>query len=163
MSSIYRLSLTTHLRPLPSSPSPRSAPRTSLSFPSSSRPSRRATWRRTRRPSVTGAVASWALSPTPRPQRRPRPSRAPSRSKQLDHSTLQLIPCSGVRMSISGGVPWLETVSGCVLSRLAFFSSETQKVIKADGIRGHTRLSYTPVLVLLSMILYESRALPSLT
>lgn len=52
----------------------------------------------------------------------------------------------------------METVSGCVLSRLAFFSSETQKVIKADGIRGHTRLSYTPVLVLLSMILYESRA-----
>jgi len=51
-------------RPPPHSPSPRCAAKTSPSSASSSRLSRRATWTRTRRPSATGVVASWARRPT---------------------------------------------------------------------------------------------------
>ncbi|KAI4732566.1 hypothetical protein E4T50_16863, partial [Aureobasidium sp. EXF-12298] len=67
-------------RPLPSSPSPRSAPRTALSSPSSSPLSRTATWPRLRSPSATGAVVSWVPRLLLSSRRSRRPLTTPSRS-----------------------------------------------------------------------------------
>ena len=69
-------------RPLPSSPSPRSAPRTSPSFPSSSPPSRMASWTSTRLPAGNGVVASWVPRPRPALRRSARLSSSPRRSKK---------------------------------------------------------------------------------
>merc|ERR1712080_217847 len=100
--------------------------RTSLSFPSSSRPSRRATWTRTRRPRGTGVVVSWARSPRTRPPRRPRPSRLPSRSKPRSfqpylYTMLGLWDEHFQRRSLDGKGPWV-----CPFS-VSVFSSETKK------------------------------------
>ena len=69
-------------RPPLSSPSPRSAPRTRTSCPSSSLPSRRATSRRTRMPARSGVVASWASRPRSVSSSARRPSIPPSRCKE---------------------------------------------------------------------------------
>jgi hypothetical protein len=69
-------------RPPLSSPSPRFAPRTRTSCPSSSPPSRRATSRRTRMPARSGVVASWATRPRSASRSARRPSRPPSRSNE---------------------------------------------------------------------------------
>ena len=71
-------------RQQPSSPSPKSAQKTSPSFPSSFRPSRRATRISTRRLSVTGAEASWVRRLLRGRRRRGRRWRVPSRYRTLE-------------------------------------------------------------------------------
>lgn len=75
--------LTIPPRPPLSSPSLRSAPRTRASTPSSSPPSRTATWPTLTTPAASGVVASWVPRPTTAWTRSARPSRTPSRSKFL--------------------------------------------------------------------------------
>jgi ribosomal protein L7Ae-like RNA K-turn-binding protein len=74
-----RTSVNAISRPPLSSPSPRFAPKTRTSCPSSSPPLRRATSRRTRMPARSGVVASWATRPRSASRSARRPSRPPSR------------------------------------------------------------------------------------
>ena len=88
-------------RPPLSSPSPRSAPRTRPSCPSSSLPSRRATSRRTRMPARSGAVASWAPRPSTASRSARRPSTRPSRFK----GALQWLDGRGCTYEWRTGIP----------------------------------------------------------
>lgn len=74
-------------RPPLSSPSPRSALRTSPSSPSSSPPSRTATWPTLRTLAASGVVVSWVTRPTSARRRRGRPSSRPSRSNFISTRT----------------------------------------------------------------------------
>jgi hypothetical protein len=74
-------------RPPLSSPSLRSALRTSLSCPSWSPPSRTATWPTPRALAASGEVASWVTRPTSARRRRGRLSSRPSRSNFVSTRT----------------------------------------------------------------------------
>lgn len=74
-------------RPPLSSPSLRSALRTSLSSPSSSPLSRTATWPTLRTLAASGVVVSWVTRPTSALRRRGRPSSRPSRSNFVSTRT----------------------------------------------------------------------------
>ena len=74
-------------RPPLSSPSLRSAPRTSLSCPSWSPPSRTATWPTPRALAASGEVVSWVTRPTSARRRRGRLSSRPSRSNFVSTRT----------------------------------------------------------------------------
>jgi ribosomal protein L7Ae-like RNA K-turn-binding protein len=87
-------------RPLLSSLSPRSAPRTRPSSPSSSLPSRMATWRSTRPSASSGVVVSWVPRPRTRSARRPGLSSLPPRFKKF-HNTRYALGFQGVT-----GVAW---------------------------------------------------------
>lgn len=92
-------------RPLLSWPSPRSAPRTSLSCPSWFPPSRTATWPTPRTLAASGEVVSWVTRPTSARRRRGRLSSRPSRSNLLRRGLISTIWKHG-RQWVTGHGVW---------------------------------------------------------